>query len=144
MNTLRRPIIIVIALIPLLCLGGLLVAVFMRPPVFYSHHQVIAYMLRQRGLEAVLVDAALPWPEGVNYYSYGPAVYPFNLIVKVDLSDGRHADGRVECRRDQFDCSLTLSSLGMDRILMPNISNGTTVGMPAWIRALALRIGIQI
>jgi hypothetical protein len=92
----------------------------------------------------MLVDAALPWPEGVNYYSYGPSVYPYNLIVKVDLSDGRHVNGSVECLRDQYECSLTLATLGIDRVLMPNISRGASTNMPLWIREFALRIGIHL
>jgi hypothetical protein len=133
-----------LALVPLLCIGGLFGVVFTRPPVFDNHEEVVIYMLGQQNKRVKAIDAALPWPEGVNYYAYGPAVYPYNLNVSIDLVDGQHVDGKIECRRDKYDCDLTITALNFDRVVMPDIRAQSTRRWPGWVYRLAHQIGVRM
>jgi hypothetical protein len=136
----RNRALILITLLIALCVAGSIGAYVLRPPVFFSHSEVIVYMLSRRGMAVERINATLPWPDGVNYYAYGSSVYPYNLNVDLQLRDGRKADGRVECKRDRYDCRLTLATLGIDLVPMPNISDGTTPWVPKWLNDLATRL----
>jgi hypothetical protein len=140
----NRTTILFIALIPLLCIGGLFALFFTRPPTFYSHDEVIVYMLAQQQKQVKSIDASLPWPEGVNYYAYGPAVYPYNLVVKLELTTGQQINGKVDCRQDRYQCTLTLTELMIDAVPMPDISYGREERYPRWLRELFGRIGIRL
>ncbi len=142
----RRSVLValLVALIPVACVGALALTLLSRPPVFYDHSEVVAYLLRQRGVPVERVDARLPWPEGVNYYAYGSSVYPYNLNVTVALAGGGSLEGKIECRRDKYDCRLTIGALGMDRVDMPNISDVSAQRWPGWVVRLAAACGIRL
>lgn len=139
-----KRLITLIALGILLCSGGGITAALLRPPIFYNHSSVVVYMIEQRGLAVDTINAGLPWPDGVNYYAYGPSVYPYNLNLEVQMRDARVLPGRVECRRDRFDCQLTIVDLGFDRTPMPDINSSHRLDWPKWVSQLAANIGIQI
>jgi hypothetical protein len=115
----------------LLCLGAGLAAVVLRPRTFASHHDVIAYELGRRGIAFETISASLPWPDGVNYYAYGPSVYPYSLNVDIGLVSGRHIGGSLECRNDRRDCRLTLIDAGIVRQPVPDL---TPSRQPDWMR----------
>lgn len=127
-----------------LCITTAVVVSVLRPPVFTSHNDVIVYMLQRQGITVERVSATLPWPEGVNYYAYGPAVYPYHLNVDLQLRDGRQAKGIVECKRDRYDCLLTIATLNLDRTAMPNIQEGSSYQLPAWLNKLARQLGFDL
>ena len=141
----RRPMRLLLALllVPTLCIGGLGVAWLARGPVFYSHSEVVAYLLSQRGVETSAVYSSLPWPDGVNYYAYGPSVYPFNLNLDIRLADGQRLLGSVECRNDRRDCLLTVGKLAIDRLPMPDVTTRRSLALPRWVSRLAKAIGFQ-
>ncbi len=141
--TANRALILTSCLITL-CVTGSITAYLLRPPVFFSHSEVVIYMLNRQGMTVERINATLPWPEGVNYYAYGPSVYPYNLNVDVQLRDGRQADGKIECKRDRYDCRLTLATLGIDRVVMPNIRDESASQLPTWLNDLATRLGVRV
>lgn len=137
-----RRLVIAMAAVALLCMGSAGVAWALRPPRFTTHAAVVQYLIERRNLAVARVDAALPWPEGVNYYAYGPSVYPYNLNVTIQLQDGTHMAGKIECRNDQYDCRVTIAALQIDRLAMPDISRGQNDVLPPWLRTVAERFGI--
>lgn len=105
----------------LACMLGTSFALALRPPRLYTHFDTITYTLRQHGISYRRVTAEQPWPDSVNYYAYGAAVYPFNLNVTVELRDTTMVAGRVECKNDKYRCELTIADLGIERQPLPDI-----------------------
>jgi hypothetical protein len=129
----NRRLALVVALPLLLCLGAALLGVALRPRTFASHRDVIAYELGRRGIAFETISASLPWPDGVNYYAYGPSVYPYSLNVDIGLVSGRHMGGSLECRNDRRDCRLTLIDAGIVRQPVPDL---TSSRQPDWMRRI--------
>jgi hypothetical protein len=125
---------------PLLCVGGMATAWLTRPPAFRSHSEVVAYLLSERGVKTSAVYTSLPWPDGVNYYAYGPSVYPFNLNLDIRLLDGQRLLGSVECRNDRRDCLLSVARLGIERQPMPDVTTRPNLALPRWLRRLAQQL----
>jgi hypothetical protein len=137
-----RRLVVVWAVLALLCMLSTAAAWVLRPPRLTTHAAVVQYLIERRQLKVERVDAALPWPEGVNYYAYGPSVYPYNLNVTIQLQDGTRMAGKIECRNDQYDCQVTIAALQIDRLDMPDISTGQNDALPQWLRTLAARFGV--
>ena len=128
----------------ILCISAMIVAIATRPHTFASHREVVAAMIERHGYTMVAYSSSLKWPEGVNYYAYGSAVYPYSPTIQVRLADSREMEGMIECRNDQYDCRLTLPELGIEREPMPDIQRKPQYKGPVWFRRLLQRIGVTL
>ena len=126
----------VCGLLSVLCIVFFTIAILLRPRTYTSHHDVVVDMVQQRGYTIVTYSSSLKWPEGVNYYAYGSGVYPYSPTIYIRLEDSREIDGMIECQNDKYNCRLTLSELGIEREIMPDIQKQPRYRGPPWLRRL--------
>lgn len=115
--------------------GALLVA--LRPRPITSHADAIAFVLEQRGIAHERIVTAQVWPAAVNYYAYGPSVYPYSAAVSVTLPGGDVVPGSLECADDRRRCRVTIARLAIDREPIPDISATRPLPWMVWMQRLA-------
>ncbi len=136
----RRATLIILPLA--LCIAAAIIASAARPPDLSSHPAVIAYYLRQRGIDARHVGLSQNWPESVNYYAYGHKIYPYNANLIITLGSGSEVPGRLECLDDQTNCQLYLVRLGIRGEQLPDVQQNVHQTWMEWIEArTGLRLG---
>lgn len=121
--------------------GALLFA--LRPRPITSHADAIAVILEQRGIAHERIVTAQVWPSAVNYYAYGPSVYPYSATVSVTLPSGEILPGSLECADDRRRCRVTIARLAIDREPIPDISAMRPLPWKAWVQRLAERVPLR-
>ncbi|MFQ3683912.1 hypothetical protein [Roseiflexus sp.] len=129
------PILIITVLTAACVLTGAL-AIALRPRTITSHADAIAVVLEQRGIAHERIVTAQVWPAAVNYYAYGPSVYPYSATVSVTLPDGDIALGSLECADDRRRCRVSIARFGIDREPIPDISALRPLPWMAWVQRL--------
>ena len=112
----------------------------LRPRPITSHADAIATILDRRGIayERVMTDQV--WPAAVNYYAYGPSVYPYSATVSVFLPDGAIAPGSLECTDDRRRCRVTIVRFAIDNEPIPDISSVRPLPWVEWLRQVVQKI----
>ena len=93
------------------------------PRSFTTHEAAIGYVLRQRGIAYTRITLEQTRLDTINFYSYGQYATPYGADVIVELPDGRQSNGRVECMVERRACHLYLSKLGLNRVLLPDLTS---------------------
>lgn len=136
MRSSRYVLTLVVALTAACILTGALLVAF-RPRAITSHADAIGVLLEQRGIAYERITATQVWPAAVNYYAYGPSVYPYSATVSVTLPDGAVVPGSLECADDRRRCQVSIARLGIDREPIPDISTTRPLPWIAWVQRLA-------
>ncbi len=132
-----RSVLILITALTVACVLTGALAVAFRPRAITSHADAIAVVLEQRGIVHERIVTAQVWPAAVNYYAYGPSVYPYSATVSVTLPDGDVAPGSLECADDRRRCRVSIARFGIDREAVPDISASRPLPWMAWVQRLA-------
>lgn len=133
MTPLRRRLLIVVALSVLMCSGGFVLVAALTPPTVNNHYEGISWVLKRRNVQYTGLDAKLPWPEGLNYYIYGPEVYPYQMNVSIFMNDGRLVRGYMLCTRGMKGCSLDVPELAIDDTPTPDVRDGNEWPWLRWL-----------
>jgi hypothetical protein len=106
----------------------------LRPRPITSHADAIATILDQRGIVYERVTTDQVWPAAVNYYAYGPSVYPYSATVSVRLPDDTIVPGSLECTDDRRRCRVTIARFAIDNEPIPDISSVQPLPWMEWLR----------
>lgn len=109
----RRIAITSLLLLVTACVAGGVV-ISLRPPVFTSFNDAIAYDLQQRGVPYRTIMINHTWPDTVNDQRYGAQ-------LMVELNDRSMAHGRLECRQQKRGCYFSLTEVGIRRQELPEL-----------------------
>jgi hypothetical protein len=125
LNTMRlsRSGFILIAVSSVTCVLATALLFALRPRPITSHADAIATILDRRGIVYEQVTTDQVWPAAVNYYAYGPSVYPYSATVSVRLPDDTIVHGSFECTDDRCKCQVTIVRFAIDNEPIPDISN---------------------
>lgn len=118
------------------CILAAALLVALRPRPIASHADAIAVVLEQRGIAHERIVTAQVWPAAVNYYAYGPSVYPYSATVSVTLPGGDVLPGSLECADDRRRCRVTIARLEIDREPIPDISATRPLPWMVWVQRL--------
>ncbi|MGQ9892400.1 MAG: hypothetical protein ACUVSY_01275 [Roseiflexus sp.] len=118
-----RYLFILIAPPALMCIFGVTLVIAARPRPITGHADAIATILDQRGIAYKRITTDQNWPAAVNYYAYGPSVYPYSATVRVFLPDGTIVPGSLECADDRRSCHVTIVRLAIDNEPIPDVSS---------------------
>ncbi|HWQ16090.1 MAG TPA: hypothetical protein VNL77_25040 [Roseiflexaceae bacterium] len=93
-------------------------AVVLRPRPIRTHQDAVAYVLDQRGIayRDIVLDDILSHIVGYNSFPNEPRPY----TVHVTLSGGSESHGWLDCRAGRTACQLSLPSLGIEKIQIPD------------------------
>jgi len=109
----------------------------LRPRPITSHADAISTILDRRGIVYERVTTDQVWPAAVNYYAYGPSVYPYSATVSVRLPDDTIVPGSLECADDRRRCRVTIARFGIDREPIPDISATRPLPWMIWLERLS-------
>ncbi len=141
---LPRYVLILITASTAACILAAAALVALRPRPIASHADAIAVVLEQRGIAHERIITAQVWPAAVNYYAYGPSVYPYSATVSVTLSNGDVVPGSLECADDRRRCRVTIARLGIDREPIPDISSVRPLPWMIWVQRLAELVQLNV
>nr|PZN26039.1 MAG: hypothetical protein DIU80_13975 [Chloroflexota bacterium] len=115
-----------------LCVAAGRLALALRPPPLRTYRDLVAYGLERSGVAYQQIALRDTWPDHVNR-QYGAYAGPLTTAVHVRLADGREAYGWLECRTADTGCQLTLKSLAIDDLKLPDLRGSRP---PAWLEWL--------
>ena len=115
-----------LAALLLVCTG---LAAFARQQerVFYTHDDVIRYILETHDIRYRSLSYEQSFEESINLRSYSAA-------VRVQLLDGRVANGWIGCEDGERQCFLELRSIGIAAQRLPDINGGREWPLRRWLR----------
>ena len=125
---------ILIAVSSVTCVFAAALLFALRPRPITSHADAIATILDRRSIVYERVTTDQVWPAAVNYYAYGPSVYPYSATVSVRLPDDTIVPGSLECADDRRRCRVTIARFGIDREPIPDISSVRPLPWTEWLR----------
>ncbi len=137
----QRYLVALIATPVVVCLLVVAPAIALRPRPITSHADAIATILNQRGVAYERVTTDQVWPAAVNYYAYGPSVYPYSATVRVFLPDGAIAPGSLECADDRRRCRVTIVRFAIDNEPIPDISSARPLPWVEWLQQVIQLVG---
>lgn len=126
------------------CILAAALLIALRPRPITSHADAIAVVLEQRGIAHKRIVTAQVWPAAVNYYAYGPLVYPYSATVSVTLPGGDVVPGSLECADDRRRCRVTIARLGIDREPIPDISAARPLPWMIWVQRVAEFVQLNV
>lgn len=124
----------------LMCAFTAVATVLLRPPTIRNHGEAIATVLDRQGIAYERVSTDQGWPAAVNYYAYGPAIYPYSANVVILLANGESIPGKLECADDRRRCDITIARLGIDREPIPDISEHRPLPWVEWFEHIGLKV----
>jgi hypothetical protein len=100
------------------CVLGGAAALALRAPPIRTQRDAVAYVLNQRGVayRDIALDDILSHITGYNFYPDEPRPY----AVRVTLRGGHEHRGWLDCRARPIVCRLSLPSLGIEKVRIPN------------------------
>lgn len=119
-----------------ICAFAAVAVILLRPPTIRNHGEAIATVLDRQGIVYERVTTDQGWPAAVNYYAYGPAIYPYSANVVILLADGDSIAGKLECADDRRRCDVTIARLGIEREPIPDISETRPLPWLIWLDAV--------
>lgn len=131
----KRTAVVLILAPALACALVSSLALALRPRTFASRHETIAYALEQRGVAYRAIFYQQSWPAAMNYFAYGPQIYPYSADVVLVLADGSTVHGQLACRDDRRDCSLDVPRLGIQGLDLPEVSERRSWPWLDWLEA---------
>jgi len=136
LNTMRlsRSGFILIAVSSVTCVFAAALLFALRPRPITSHADAIATILDRRSIVYERVTTDQVWPAAVNYYAYGPSVYPYSATVSVRLPDDTIVPGSLECADDRRRCRVTIVRFAIDNEPIPDISSVQPLPWMEWLR----------
>ena len=128
-----RTFMIALALIATLCIGLGSMAWWLRPPSFSTRKQAIIYILEQRGYQVEELYIDRRWPDSVNSQVYGAS-------LDIQIHGQSRLSGRVECRNMQDTCHISIRTLGLNRVPIPDLSTAQEPELLQWVRQQASKL----
>lgn len=124
-----------------MCVFIVALVIAARPRPITSHADAIATVLDQRGIAYERITTDQVWPAAVNYYAYGPSVYPYSATVRVLLRDGAIVPGSIECADDRRRCRVTIARFAIDNEPIPDISSVRPLPWVEWLQQVIQMVG---
>lgn len=92
------------------------------PQRFDSHEATIAYALQQHDIAYTQISLEQNKGDTLSFYSYGRYSAAYAADVTIQLADGGHANGRLQCTVERRTCYLFLRELGTVKELLPELT----------------------
>jgi hypothetical protein len=116
----------------LLCIVASALVLATRPPPLRTHRDLVAYGLSRQGVVYREIALGEMWPDNTNR-QYGSYAGPISMAIRVQLGVGGEATGWIECAELERSCELSLKSLGIDDMPLPDMAD---TRLPEWLRWL--------
>lgn len=135
-----------------LALMGVVVACFVLasgvalliPRRFDSHEATIAYALQQHGIAYTQIALEQNKVDTLSFYSYGRYSSPYAADVTIQLAEGGHANGRLQCTVERRTCYLFLHELGTVKELLPELTTEERRPWLDWLWQQAARVRARL
>lgn len=123
-----RSVLIALGSLVTLCMLGGLIALALVPGPIRTHTDAVAYALQQRSITYNRIRLASTLAAIPGYNHFPGERHPF--AVQIALADGSVGKGMLDCDRNDNECLLTVASLNLSRVSVPNRTTGRI--WPLW------------